>query len=609
MKYTSIILALAAAIGSASAQDKQTAKDSIAPASSKVAGLDLPLWAPQNNYLSIALSGGLQSLKYDLEIGERSPMGGGSVNIDYNVFFSKKWGISFGAGASIYNSKSKIDTRCVSFDRIPVTYYDGTTEIESCKYYTDFSGWEEIQTSIAAETPIGLLYRNYLKGNTTLLLGAGVKLMYPVKTSYRVKAGKRITSGYLEIADLDLGSNLPQHGYYTKYDRPSGTTETKHFAAGMYFDLNLVHKMPNIDFFYGIYGTLGLTDISKIGYIRRANKNLTDIDNYCGVLSSNAVNEVNINAVGVRVGVKIPCPRLKDNDNDGVLDKFDKCLGTPAGVDVDTCGCPFDTDKDSVPDYLDKCPNTPKGVAVDANGCPIDSDNDGVADYLDQCPDTPDTVAVDDKGCPFDTDGDGVPDYLDKCPNTPEGRKVDTKGCPFDTDGDGVNDVNDKCPDTPEGVQVDAKGCPIDSDSDGVPDYIDKCPNIKGVPENGGCPTISAKVQAVFKQAMHGIQFQTGKAIIKKTSYPIVDKVVKVMKSNPEYKLIISGHTDNVGDPEKNMKLSKDRAAAVAKYIKGKGIRESRLRSSGYGDTKPIASNKIEKGRKQNRRVDFEVEF
>jgi len=118
-----------------------------------------------------------------------------------------------------------------------------------------------------------------------------------------------------------------------------------------------------------------------------------------------------------------------DSDNDGVPDEYDACPNTPAGVVVDSKGCPLDSDNDGVYDYLDKCPNTPAGVAVDSKGCPLDSDNDGVYDYLDKCPNTPAGVAVDSKGCPLDSDNDGVYDYLDKCPNTPAGAIVDEYGC------------------------------------------------------------------------------------------------------------------------------------------------------------------------------------
>ena len=123
--------------------------------------------------------------------------------------------------------------------------------------------------------------------------------------------------------------------------------------------------------------------------------------------------------------------KVIDSDKDGVADKNDKCLNTPAGAKVDINGCAIDSDNDGVADYQDKCANTPAGVKVDANGCAIDSDNDGVADYQDKCANTPAGVKVDANGCAIDSDNDGVADYQDKCANTPSGFKVDTTGCPL----------------------------------------------------------------------------------------------------------------------------------------------------------------------------------
>ena len=268
-----------------------------------------------------------------------------------------------------------------------------------------------------------------------------------------------------------------------------------------------------------------------------------------------------------------------------------------------------DTDKDGIADKFDKCPNTPEGVKVDEKGCPIDSDGDGVADYLDKCPDTPAGVKVDAKGCPLDTDGDGVADYLDKCPNTPKGVKVDAKGCPLDTDGDGVSDDIDACPNTPAGVKVDAKGCPIDTDGDGVPDYLDKCPTVPGIAANKGCPEVKAETKKIFAQALQGIQFESGKDVIKKTSNPILDKVVGVLKDNPSYLLEINGHTDNQGNATKNLYLSQKRSEKVKAYLVAKGIDESRLTAKGYGATVPVADNKTAAGRAKNRRVEFKVNF
>ncbi|MCX6230441.1 MAG: DUF5723 family protein [Bacteroidetes bacterium] len=264
----------------------------------------------------------------------------------------------------------------------------------------------------------------------------------------------------------------------------------------------------------------------------------------------------------------------KDADSDGVINKNDKCPDTPPGVQVDSLGCPLDTDGDSIADYLDKCPNTPKGIKVDTNGCPVD------------------------------TDGDGVPDFLDKCP-TVKGLII-FQGCP-DTDGDSVQDAEDRCPN--EKGEIALQGCP-DKDKDGTPDIDDKCPEVAGPKENHGCPVeVKAEVKELFKKALQGIQFASGKEVILKPSFGILDQVAKVMKDNPIYILTINGHTDNVGNPEKNKELSEKRANAVKKYLQQKGVEENRMKAKGFGDTLPVADNKTKEGQKQNRRVEFIVEF
>lgn len=298
-----------------------------------------------------------------------------------------------------------------------------------------------------------------------------------------------------------------------------------------------------------------------------------------------------------------------DDDKDGVHNCYDQCPETPLGVEVDSVGCPFDTDKDGIYDYQDHCPDTPENVDVTAMGCPTDADNDGVADYLDQCSETPANILVDSIGCPLDTDKDGIADYLDLCPETPANVEVDANGCPIDSDDDGIADYLDLCPETPLGTVIDENGCPIDNDNDGVLNKEDKCPHLPGPASNYGCPELKKEVHELFKKAMTGIQFESNKNIIKSSSYPILDQIVSVMELNPEYQLTISGHTDNVGDDNKNMQLSIDRAIAVGKYIADKGIDSSRITTQGFGETKPIADNKTSKGRTENRRVEFEISF
>ncbi len=259
-----------------------------------------------------------------------------------------------------------------------------------------------------------------------------------------------------------------------------------------------------------------------------------------------------------------------------------------------------DTDNDGVPDKIDKCPETPINVKVDTLGCPVDSDNDSIPDYLDKCPTVKGIAEF--QGCP-DTDGDGIQDAEDKCP-TVKGLAI-FQGCP-DTDGDGIIDSLDRCPKDKGDIAL--QGCP-DIDKDSIPDIDDKCPTVFGTKENNGCPEVKAEVREVFRKALQGIKFATGKDVILKPSFPILDQVAKIMFENPSYKLLINGHTDNVGKADKNMILSEKRAISVKNYLLSKGVEESRIKATGYGDTMPVGNNKTKAGQKQNRRVEFIVEF
>jgi len=194
---------------------------------------------------------------------------------------------------------------------------------------------------------------------------------------------------------------------------------------------------------------------------------------------------------------------------------------------------------------------------------------------------------------PIDTDGDGVFDCKDKCPNTSKGVSVGAKGCPKDSDGDGVPDYLDECPNTPKGVPVDAKGCPKDTDGDGVLDYLDECPNTpKG-----------AEVNIVGCWILAGVKFDTDKAEIKTVYAANIDKVVDILNENPDIKIEVQGHTDNIASKEYNQKLSEKRADAVSDYLINNGIAADRVSKKGFGLTKPIASNNTEEGRANNRRV------
>ena len=307
---------------------------------------------------------------------------------------------------------------------------------------------------------------------------------------------------------------------------------------------------------------------------------------------------------GLTAGVGTPAFRVfagfswapsRDADGDGILDPDDACVDDPEDFDdfEDRDGCPeTDNDRDGIPDASDACPNEAEDVDgfEDADGCP-DPDNDA----------------------------DGIPDATDACPSDPEDvdSYEDTDGCPDpDNDGDGVADGSDACPMVAEDPDdwEDEDGCPEpDNDGDGFLDEVDLCPNrpenVNDFKDDDGCPDdVIAVVSGEKILILDKILFVYNKDRILKKSQPIVDAVQATLLANPSIKKIrIEGHTDDKGRDAYNQQLSEKRANAVMRALVKAGVSPERLVAVGYGETRPIATNKTEDGRESNRRVEFTI--
>lgn len=274
--------------------------------------------------------------------------------------------------------------------------------------------------------------------------------------------------------------------------------------------------------------------------------------------------------------------------------------------------CPLlDDDGDKVPNGVDRCvlaPEDPDGFEDDDGCAELDNDGDSVKDLDDKCRDVAGVAAY--EGCPIpDTDGDGVLDPHDECPK--EAGLVERRGCAFrDRDGDAIEDGVDACPD--EAGAVELKGCaPKDADADGVFDHVDNCPREKGPADNQGCPPKKKQLVVVTARAIEikqKVQFLSGKAVIDKRSFALLDQVAQVLVDHPEIAHVdVEGHTDNVGNPKTNERLSQARAEAVVAYLVKKKVDRARLAAHGYGESRPMADNTTKQGREGNRRVEFTI--
>jgi outer membrane protein OmpA-like peptidoglycan-associated protein len=282
-----------------------------------------------------------------------------------------------------------------------------------------------------------------------------------------------------------------------------------------------------------------------------------------------------------------------------------------------------------------------------------DRDGDGYDDGVDKCPDDPEDFDSfeDDDGCPDkDNDGDGVLDaaefvdgkWVNKdakgnvdCRNDPEDVDgwEDEDGCPDpDNDQDGIPDDKDQCKNEPEDIDNfnDTDGCPDpDNDNDKLCDPwveksknadkykktcsgVDKCPDqpedMDGDRDEDGCPDLKAEFDGCSVKIRDKVFFKFNKWDIDPRSFELLDDVATVMNQVPEeLHFRVEGHTDSKGSATYNRNLSQRRADAVKDYLVSKGVKSGRLSASGFGEDRPIDTNRTSDGRARNRRVEFNV--
>lgn len=105
--------------------------------------------------------------------------------------------------------------------------------------------------------------------------------------------------------------------------------------------------------------------------------------------------------------------------------------------------------------------------------------------------------------------------------------------------------------------------------------------------------------------SIYGINFDTGKATLRPESESVLAEMAALLQKQPEWYMLVAGHTDNVGTDAVNIPLSRQRAEAVINWLAAKGINRARLTAAGFGAQKPLADNTTEEGRGKNRRVDL----
>ncbi len=328
-----------------------------------------------------------------------------------------------------------------------------------------------------------------------------------------------------------------------------------------------------------------------------------------------------------------------DSDGDGLTNEQERALGTdPNNPDTD-----FDGLKDG--EEVNKYKTDPLKADTDGDGLtdgdevrkyetdPLkaDTDGDGLTDGDEVNKHKTDPLKM-------DTDGDGLGDGAEVNTHKTNPLEKDTDGDGLmdgdevntyktnptnpDTDGDGLKDgdevntfkTNPANPDTDgdglkdgeEVRQYNTNPNDRDTDKGGMPDGEEVRKKKNPLDPLDDVERARPKLELGKKIVLEGIVFETGKATIKPESEPILEGALETMRENPEVEVLITGHTDNVGKRDKNMKLSADRAESVKQWLVQRGVTATRMTTKGFGPDRPIAPNDTDANKQKNRRIEFE---
>lgn len=262
-------------------------------------------------------------------------------------------------------------------------------------------------------------------------------------------------------------------------------------------------------------------------------------------------------------------PLLADTDNDGISD------GTEVGSDPDQ---PIDTDKDGTIDALDEDDDNDgvlTAIEIQTNSDPLnqDSDGDGINDREE---------LGDDPNNPKDTDGDGIADLIDSNPVNPALQAIDNAAAKSTQNID-TSSPSEQAASTESASEDQVTINATENMANDVNAFI-SIPIQKSrlyFPSRSSNPGLSDAAAKYFKGVAHWLN------------------------SSPLHTVVLTGHTDSIGKAKNNLNLGLKRAIEIKNMMVKLGANEPQIDVASMGETQPIASNKTESGRRQNRRVEL----
>lgn len=215
---------------------------------------------------------------------------GYTVNLGYNYFFSKNWGLGAGLGLESFQSKATLNYQTSKSSK--------DTDGESFEFRTQYTDWQEKQSILFLDIPLSFIYLKEMSEKLKFQLSIGPKVSFAIQSNYKTVGGSIETTGYYPQYNVVL-YGMPQHNFKTINEFPKEDISLNPVVSA-YSNVGALYKLNNrMDLYAGIYIDYGLTNM-----IDAQNKYLYQEDGvYNGIFSSDLTNNVKQFAFGFKIGI------------------------------------------------------------------------------------------------------------------------------------------------------------------------------------------------------------------------------------------------------------------------------------------------------------------
>lgn len=509
--------------------------------------------------IQINLGGGLGTMLYEATDAQTSVGMGGIFGLQYQVMFNHNIGVGIGANvfnlgnSATYNGKTTL---------AGLTHPDNNQQYD---HITTFNDWQEKQSAIVLGVPLQLMLRAPLNEQWAFQMGLGGEFCLPLNARYGHDHGSYKTTGYFPSTNITY-EDLPNHGFTTVKSIDDATFSMLNYFSAL-LDLGFVTNLSDhAGLYLGLYGSYGLNNVIE----PQADKPLVDpLEGYNGTFNSDRVGEVHPFIAGIKIGIRFSAGKNVDWKQIKAAEEAAAAAAEAARLEKER----IEAEARAKADAEAKAAAA-KAEAEARAKAQADSIARVHAEELAR-----QKAAAEAELAKAKADADAA-----KAAAEAELARAKAEA---EAQAQALADAERKAREEAEArARAEAEA------------------RARAKAEQ------KAREEAAFLAGYKDVAyFETGKdmPIWSELNEDSWDNLKDVMDRYPDVMVTVTGHTDNVGQPAKNMKLSQSRADNIKAMLVMKGISPSRITSIGKGDTDPIESNKTKEGRAKNRRIEITI--